>query len=101
MAAPSATGAMADLFEGETDRLGEYLKAFRLVDCQIGAVFAVNGKVAGLECFGHQHTFSMFFQKLVQSYALDALDWLNEPDKTQVSSESVRRFLEGGPERPR
>jgi len=43
MAAHSATGAMADLFEGQKDRLGEYLKAFRLVDCQVGAVFAING----------------------------------------------------------
>ncbi len=42
MASHSATGAMADLFEGQKDRLGEYRKAFRLVDCQVGAVFAVN-----------------------------------------------------------
>ena len=41
----SSTGAMADLFEGQKDRLGEYLKAFRLVDCQVGAVFAVNTRV--------------------------------------------------------
>jgi hypothetical protein len=40
MAAHSATGAMADLFEGQKDHLGEYRKAFRLVDCQVGAVFA-------------------------------------------------------------
>jgi len=40
MAAPSATGAMADLFEGQKDRLEEYRKAFRLVDCQVGALFA-------------------------------------------------------------
>jgi hypothetical protein len=63
MAAHSATGAMADLFEGQKDRLGEYVKAFRLVDCQIGAVFAINGKVVGLECFGYQQTFSKFFPK--------------------------------------
>ena len=36
---------MADLFEGQKDRLGEYLKAFRLVDCQVGAVFAGNTMV--------------------------------------------------------
>ncbi len=38
----SETGAMADLFEGQRDHLGEYLKAFRLVECQIGAAFANN-----------------------------------------------------------
>jgi hypothetical protein len=95
MAAHSATGAMADLFEGQKDRLGEYRKAFRVVDCQVGAVFAINGKVVGLECFGYQQSFSKFFSKLVQSYALDAVDWLEEPGRNQVSSESIRRFLEG------
>ena len=94
MGVHSATGAMADLFEGQKDRLEEYLKAFRLVDCQVGAVFAMNGEVVGLECLGYQHTFAKFFPKLVQSYALDALDWLEDPGKTQVSVESVRHFLE-------
>jgi len=32
---------------------------------------------------------------LGQSYALDALDWLEDARKTQVSVESVRHFLEG------
>ncbi len=95
MKAHCPTGAMADLFEGQKDRLVEYRKAFRLVDCQVGAVFAINGKVVGLECFGHQQTFSKFFAKLVQSYALDALDWLEESGHSQLSSESVRHFLEG------
>jgi hypothetical protein len=89
------TGAMADLFEAQKDRLGEYLKAFRLVDCQVGAVFAISGKVVGLECFGYQQTFSKFFHKLVQSYALDALDWVEDAGKTQVSIEPVGHFLDG------
>ncbi len=95
MAVHSSTGAMADLFEGQKDRLGEYLKAFRLVDCQVGALFAMNGKVVGLECFGHQQTFGRFFQKLVQSYALDALEWLEESKGTKVPTESTKGFLEG------
>jgi len=95
MDAYSPTGAMADLFESQKDHLGEYLKAFRLVDCQVGAVFAINGEVVGLECFGYQITFSKFFPKLVQSYALDALDWVDEAGKSQVSSESIRHFPEG------
>jgi uncharacterized protein YuzE len=39
---------------------------------------AINGEVAGVECFGHQQTFNKFFPKIIQSYALDALDWLGE-----------------------
>ena len=48
MSINSPTGAMADLFEGQKNRLSEYLKAFRLVDSQVGGLFAINGKVAGL-----------------------------------------------------
>jgi len=51
--------------------------------------------VVGLECFGYKQTFTKFFPKLGQSYALDALDWLEDARKTQVSVESVRHFLEG------
>jgi hypothetical protein len=93
MAVHSTTGAMADLFEGQRDRLGEYLKAFRLVDCQIGAVFAINGEIAGLECFYHQQTFAKFFPKLVKSYALDAIDWRQDSGETQAKVESARQFL--------
>jgi hypothetical protein len=91
----STTGAMADLFEGQEDRLSEYLKVFRLVDCQVGALFSIKDEVVGLECFGHQKTFSKFFQKLVQSYALDALDWAREEKEGQVAAAAVRQFLEG------
>jgi hypothetical protein len=95
MTVHSETGAMADLFEGQRDRLGEYLKAFRPVDCQVGAVFAINGAIAGLECFYHQKTFAKFFPKLVQSYALDAIDWFQDSRDTQARGESVRQFMEG------
>ena len=70
------------------------MKDFRLVDCQVGAVFAINGEVVGLECFGYQQTLGKFFRKLVQSYALDASDWFEKPGNNQVSSESVEHFLE-------
>jgi hypothetical protein len=91
----SETGAMADLFEGQKDKLGEYLKAFHLVDFQIGGIFAINGKVVGLECFFHHKTFEKFFKKLIQSYALDAIDMYEEPKTDQVATGDIRRFMEG------
>ena len=93
MAAPSPTGAMADLFDSYEDRLVEYTRRFRLVECQVGAVFAVNGQILGLEIFGFQDTFTRFFGKLVKSYALDAIDWMGERSKENVPPETVRRFL--------
>jgi len=95
MSIHSETGAMADLFEGQKDRLSDYLKAFQLVDSQVGALFAINGQVVGLECFGHWPTFSKFFKKLVQSYALDAIDMFEEPKTDHVAAGDIRRFMEG------
>jgi len=97
----SSTMSMADLFEGQKDRLAEYLKAFHLVDSQVGALFGINGKVVGLECFGHWQTFSKFFKKLVQSYALDAVDMFEEKKTDHVPVEAVRQFMEGIQEAPR
>lgn len=75
MCVRAPTGAMADLFESHRDRLKEYTSAFRLVECQVGAVFSLGGRIMGFECFFYQDTFSKFFDKLLLSYALDALDY--------------------------
>jgi len=101
MSVHSQTGAMADLFEGQKDRLADYLKAFHLVDSQVGALFAINGNVAGLECFGHWQTFSKFFKKLIQSYALDAIDMVEGAKADNIPAADVRRFLEGVRNTPR
>ena len=88
------TGAMADLFKQQEDCFSNYLKSFHLIDNQVGAIFVLNGKVAGLECFGYKITFSQFFEKLVKSYVLDALDWFQEGQPIRPSSEPVRRFFD-------
>jgi hypothetical protein len=43
----------------------------------VGAVFLINGKVVGLDSLGKPDTLSKVFKKLVQSYALDAIDFLD------------------------
>ncbi|MCP3882137.1 MAG: hypothetical protein GY701_27650, partial [Sulfitobacter sp.] len=74
MKVASPTMAMADVFDKNRDRLEDYTDRFEVVENQVGALFAIDGKVVGLECFGSRGTFAQFFKKLVQSYALDALD---------------------------
>mgnify|MGYP006957770064 CR=1 FL=1 len=68
---------------------------------QVGALFAINAKVVGLECFGHWQTLSKFFKKLIQSYALDAVDMFEEKQTDHVPIEAVRRFMEGVRNAPR
>ena len=92
MGAPSPTGAMAAMYEKERPTIEEYVKPFHLIESQVGAIFMINGKVAGLDAFGKPETFLRVFKKLLESYALDAIDW-HDPDKEYKALKSeVTKF---------
>lgn len=92
----SPTNAMADVYEHEAGSLQEYVDAFEADSEQVGAVFALDGKVVGLECFGRHDTMALVFPKLVQSYALDAVDNATKRSTTQppVPPSSATRFMQ-------
>ena len=87
------TGAMADVYDNFEDDLSRFLEKVHLIEYQVGAVFAINGQVLGLECFGCHDTFKKFFDKLVKSYALDALDSLKKQQSKSVPPDKARRFI--------
>ena len=92
MEAPSPTGAMATIYDKEMSSIKDYVSHFRLIDSQVGAIFMINGKVVGLDSFGKPESFSKVFGKLVESYALDAIDWF-EPEKEHKALKSeVTKF---------
>lgn len=70
----SPTGAMSAIFEGHASSLKEFTRAFSWQEGQCGVAFGIDGRVLGLEIFDHAEVMRRFFQKLVRSYALDALD---------------------------
>ena len=70
----SRTSAMADIFEQHSTGLEEYVKSFRPEEGQVGAVFAIAGKVSGFELFDSPDTLKKLWPKLMRSYGLDALD---------------------------
>jgi hypothetical protein len=72
--AASPSTAMSAIFQKEAPTIQKYAEHFDLTDHQVGAVFMINGRVAGMDCFGKSETFAKVFEKLVQSYALDAID---------------------------
>jgi hypothetical protein len=72
--ASSPTGAMSAIFESQASSLEEFTRAFTWQEGQCGVAFAIGGRVLGLEVFDHAEAMRRFFQKLVRSYALDALD---------------------------
>ena len=64
---------MAAIYDKERPSIEEYVKPFRLIDSQ----------VAGLDAFG----------KLLESCALDAIDWY-DPDKEQKARTEITRIQE-------
>ena len=95
MRAASPSMAMASIYEKETPTLREYVARFRPVDMQIGAVLMVNGRIAGLDSFAGPGSFSKYFKKIVESYALDAIDRFEPKKEHKVPRGDVSAFLEG------
>jgi hypothetical protein len=81
MRVQSPTMAMADVFDRFEDQLGQYSERFHSVENQAGALFAIDGKVSGLECFACSDTFDRFFEKLIDSYAMDAIESAGKDQK--------------------
>ena len=91
MAAFSETGAMAALYERARTSLEDFVASLTPVDGQVGAVFTIDGVVAGLDLFDAGATFRKLLPKLARSYGLDALD--RTPSAPVQAKADVRRFI--------
>ena len=89
----SSTDSMGDIYEQQASRLSEYRHAFKTVPGQVGAVFAINRRVIGVESFDAQATYRRLMDKLVSSYALDAARIDGQPGQSAPSLDDVRAFL--------
>jgi hypothetical protein len=96
MAAPSPTSAMGDVYRQRSQGVDEYVRAFPAVDGQIGGVFAVGGKLIGIELFDHPATLRELLPKLVRSYALDAIEDSERRGQAHAvpTANDVTRFLQ-------
>ena len=91
LGAESRTHAMAAMFEKVETTVEDFVRAFAPDARQVGAVFAVNGRVAGLELFDAPSTWRKLAPKLVRSYAVDAIDRNGAPG--ELHSDQARRFM--------
>ena len=82
--AESPSMAMSEIYRKNAPSIGKYVESFDLTDSQVGAVFMINGQMAGMDCFGKPETFAKVFKKLVESYALDAIDSLKEGENQKA-----------------
>jgi hypothetical protein len=85
LAVASDTAAMLAIYERVDHSLDDFVAAFPPADRQVGAVFLVNGHLAGLELFDAPSTWRKLSPKLVRSYALDAIDHQNHPGTPVIS----------------
>lgn len=92
MNARSGTVAMADIFTKYDAKLTEIEAHFAPVAMQTGGIFALNGEIKGLELFDAGSTCRKVFPKLVQSYALDAIDYRDSAEN-DIDNDAVTRFL--------
>jgi hypothetical protein len=96
--AESPSMAMSAIYQKEAPSIKKYVKNFDLTDSQVGAVFLINGRVAGIDCFGKSETFSKVFKKLVESYALDAIDSFEKGQAFKTTKSEAGKFLEASSE---
>ena len=91
--AKSSSMAMADIYIQDKPELEAYLEHFQVVPSQVGAVFLINGKILGMDYADKSVSFEKLFKKLVESYALDAVDWFDPKAESKASRSDVDAFL--------
>ncbi len=70
----SKTGAMKQIFADRKATLDEYVDAFPAIEGQVGLAVFINGKMVGLEALARVEAYADYHERLVRSYAMDALD---------------------------
>ncbi len=90
--AETSTGAMNAIYERERPTLSRFASAIQPKPRQIGAVFAVDGEPCGLDLFDAASTCHAYLERLVRSYALDAID-SDHPRPDGAARGAVERLL--------
>jgi len=77
--AHSATSAMGDIFERQTNAVEAFVRGLPVVEHQVGAVFILDGEPKGVDLFDSPQTFRSLMPKILRGYALDAIDRRSNP----------------------
>ena len=88
----SPTQAMSAMYEQHSTSIEDYVSAFTPLERQVGAAFAINGKIIGFDLFDYGVTLQKLLGKLVRSYAIDAIDTESEKFSTPNTAD-VRSLL--------
>jgi hypothetical protein len=90
MSVASPTRAMSDIYDHHAPSIDEYVAALGTSDDQVGALFAIGPRIYGFDLFDSPATMRAYREKLVRSYALDALamrDVADEPPTVEAAQQ--------------
>ena len=85
---------MSDIYAAHDKQVDEYVKAFGAAEGQTGALFAINGRVHGLDMFDSPRTLRAVLPKLVRAYALDAIDTPAGEPNAMPTADGPKSFLD-------
>lgn len=93
-AVPNETHYLGKIYESSEVRkdLDEYTRAIVWTQDANGMAVVIGGRVVGVELFGDSETFGRLRDKLLRSYAVDAIE-VTGPVKVAADKGAVERFL--------
>lgn len=94
MSVRSETGAMSDIYESYEDRLRDYTERFSRAENQNGILVTINGRIIGLKIFDSSDGLGKYFEKLIHSYTLDAIDFAGQKRSDKSKNSEPGEWLE-------
>jgi len=84
MGTESRTGAVNEVYESYDDKLKKYCAAFSPLEGQLGVAVFINNSFVCLDAFDSAETLDKLHPKMIESYALDALEQQKRKTKENI-----------------
>lgn len=87
----SATSSMHDIYDNLDDEVARYVEDFKSLNHgTIGFIGSAGNSILGCDLFHNPQTYQKFEQKLIRSYALDAIEYR----QTRGNRPEIKQFLD-------
>jgi len=87
----SVTGAMDAAFQKHENRLEEFIKPFKVSEGQNGILVAIDGVIVGLEFVSRHSTYKKLHDKIIKSYAIEAL---SRGETDPLTKDDIKTFID-------
>jgi len=94
MGVHSPTGALNEVYESQLEKIEEFRSAFSVAEEQVGSIVFLKDKFICLDLFDSPETFRKLNQKLIESYALDALEKTQTKKKMPENEHAAQLLAE-------